>query len=502
MHWRRLLGGAAALMAAGAILPSVAGADGPGFVTADPALLTLNVEGEVQPILSVGDAVEGVLFEGLPDGIGLAPSEHEGAVDVYVAHEQTTVPFRNSRDFIDASITRWTMDIGSGGVLGAELTLSSDEGYLRFCSASMATPDDGFDSHVFFANEETNDIVAVPPGAAYQPDPAIAPLRQGGYTVVVDTATGQAEPIAGMGRLNHENTVVIPGYDQLALLTTDDTFAATTSQLYLYLVDDQKDLFRDKGELMAFQVTHKNGTPVDPADPFNNANDYLDIGVDDTMAGRFIPVPKQIARGQTQEPPQEALENWSVANNVFTFIRLEDVAVDKNDSRVVYVADTGASRVVPNPDTGRLHRPSGFTGQADNGRVFQFVFNADDPAAVDSFTVLADGDTDPTHPAYVGFSAPDNIDTSTNSLMVQEDADSAQIWRHGLAGGDWTAVADVVDLDGESSGIVDASAWFGAGTWLLVVQAHGYPYVDQAMDGDVVIKREEGQLLLMTIPGS
>ncbi|MDH3681377.1 MAG: DUF839 domain-containing protein [Acidimicrobiia bacterium] len=500
---RTILQAAVALLVMAAVsLPVPAAGNSHGFMTSDPALITLNVGGVATPIISVGEVVDGVKFEGIPDGIGLVPTNGDDTVDVYVAHEQTTIPFRNARDFIDASVTRWTLDTDTGQVLNAAVAISSDEGFLRFCSASVATPDDGFDTHVFFANEETNDVVDRPPGASYQPDPAVAPQRQGGYAVALDTATGDFEPIAGMGRHNHENTVAVPGYDELVLLSTDDTFTATTSQFYMYLVDDQKDLFKDKGSLWAFRVTQKNGDAVDTGDPFNDANDYLDLGLTDEMRGEFIRVPKQIARGQTREAPQDALENWSVENNVFTFVRLEDVAVDKNDSRIVYVADTGASRVLPDPDTGRLHRPSGATGLADNGRMFKLVFNDDDPTQVDSFTVLADGDAPEEDPKFVGFTAPDNIDTSVNSLMVQEDADDAQIWQYKFADESWTAVADVVDTGGESSGIVDASAWFGPGSWLLDVQAHDLPFIDEMMDGDITIKREEGQLLLMNIPGS
>jgi RNA polymerase sigma-70 factor (ECF subfamily) len=39
------------------------------------------------------------------------------------------------------------------------------------------------------------------------------------------------------------------------------------------------------------------------------------------------------------------------------------------------------------------------------------------------------------------------------------------------------------------------------GAWLATVQAHG-TFVDQEQRGDVLVKREDGQLLLMRIPGS
>ncbi|QLQ05983.1 MAG: hypothetical protein HZY76_07895 [Anaerolineae bacterium] len=47
-----------------------------------------------------------------------------------------------------------------------------------------------------------------------------------------------------------------------------------------------------------------------------------------SVSAHFIPVPRSIALGN-----QTPLENWSNANNVFQFIRVEDMAYDKNDPR-------------------------------------------------------------------------------------------------------------------------------------------------------------------------
>jgi hypothetical protein len=211
-------------------------------------------------------------------------------------------------------------------------------------------------------------------------------------------------------------------------------------------------------------------------------------------------VPKAIAKGTTGDAPQAALEDWSNENNIFQFIRLEDLAYDKNDPSVVYIADTGRTRVIPDPTTGRLMRgPGGTIGQADEGSVFQMVFDPKNPRKVTSLTVLAQGD-DSGRSNFVPFINPDNMDTSVNSLMVQEDRDGAVIWRYDLSSS-WSKVASVIDPDGESSGIVDASAWFGAGAWLLDVQSHGFN-VDEIVVEGITIKREDGQLLLMKIPGS
>ncbi|HZD58476.1 MAG TPA: hypothetical protein VE136_17210 [Anaerolineales bacterium] len=276
--------------------------------------------------------------------------------------------------------------------------------------------------------------------------------------MILDAANGEFTQVAGIGRLNHQNTVVVPGgWNQFAMLTTDDTFSVPSSQLYMYLANHESHVWEDKGSLWAFQVTRTDEGTVDPADPFNGANDYLDIQPGDDWQGEFICVPKEIARGETGLAPQDALEQWSNENNVFQFIRLEDLIYDKNNPRVVYVADTGATRVVPDPATGRMMRgPSGTAGLADNGRIFKFVFNEKNPRKVDSFSVFADGDA-PASSLYIPFTSPDNVDTSANSLMFQEDTDNAKIWRYDLGSRSWNVVATVDDPEGESSGIVDAS---------------------------------------------
>ena len=148
-----------------------------------------------------------------------------------------------------------------------------------------------------------------------------------------------------------------------------------------------------------------------------------------------------------------------------------------------------------------MRGPGGTTGSADNGRIFKFVFNATNPRKVDSFSVFADGDA-PGTPEFVAMTNPDNIDTSANSLMVQEDTDNAKIWQLDFGTGTWSVAATVNDPDGESSGIVDASDWFGAGSWILDVQAHGTNFSEEVDAGGILRKLEDGQLLLMKIPGS
>ncbi len=504
-----------ALLALVLAMPGQSMADEGGFLTPEEPFITL-ADGlprgaKVKAIISSGDELGDFLFEGLPDGIGIKPGADRHTIDVFVAHEQTTVPFFGTRDFQDASVSRLTLNTkggpDQGEVLYAGVALPPEAGFLRFCSASMAGPEEGLSTYTFFTGEESNDVgLAVPDEAPYGPDPFPGNgTRQAGYAVALNTDTGDFTQINGMGRLNHENTIVVPGgWEGFTLLTTDDTFNAPSAQLYLYRAPTEEAIMGDGGNLYAFRVTGANGVDVDPADPFNEANDYLDLGVDDEFSGEFILVPENVADGTTSsELPQDVLENWSNNNNVFQAIRLEDLAYDKNNPRVVYVADTGQTRIIPDEATGRMQRgPGGTEGMADNGRIFKFIFNENNPLVVDSVTVLADGDAEGSG-VYVPFIHPDNIDTSKKSLMVQEDNDNARVWQHRFNQGWWRVVATVNDPDGESSGIVDASNWFEQGVWLLDVQGHG-TYIDTDTESvpGVTLKRESGQLLMMKIPGS
>ena len=198
----------------------------------------------------------------------------------------------------------------------------------------------------------------------------------------------------------------------------------------------------------------------------------------------------------------------------------------RTTARVVYFTDTGSTRIKEGP-SGRLIRAgtTDFPFFDTNGRVFKMVLNADDPTVVDSLTIHAEGrlqrqdaGTPPVVTviqAGVGFLNPDNLDAGHASLMVQEDTANAKIWRNDFAS-TWTHVGTVTHPTspsaGESSGIVDLSKWLGAGWWALDVQSHVNQLLDPTMrtyvtpiSGAVLnyqLRREDGQLLLLYLPGS
>jgi hypothetical protein len=145
--------------------------------------------------------------------------------------------------------------------------------------------------------------------------------------------------------------------------------------------------------------------------------------------GTFIPLTWNY---QTQN--ETDLDNEAIAADEFQFIRPEDGSMDKRPDmqNILYMAETGGET-----DENNEIIPPGLNDQNwTNGRIYQFEFtDPTDPTKV-SFRVLFDGN-DPMAPGY---------------------------------------------------NVLDASKYFGDGSWLVDVQAH-------TID-------EGGQLLLLKIPGS
>ena len=505
------------------------------YIALTPAVTSAG--GRVIPLINSGQTYDGVTFEGIPDGLGAVPvGQGSRYVDLYVAFEQSHVPFDADAggplpafaDFEDSSVQVARLDLKTLQLHKLDEVLPPTAGFIRFCSAFMAGPAEGFRNYTFFVNEESNDVIDVPAGAPYGSDPFIAPYRQAGYSVYLDTKTGVYDEIPIAGRHNHENTVVVPGgWNQTVALSGDDTFTAPSSQLYMNLAASPDEFLADGGGLYAFRVTATDDGPVVATDPFNDANDYLEFEPGDTWSGEFIPVDPNVARGDTADQPQAALENWSNANNVFQFVRVEDIAYDPDNPRVVYFADTGTTRLKEDPATGRLFRASASAVPYYNsdGRVFRMVLNEDDPKVVDELTIVGEGRfsqqiaAPPAAPMIIyeadGLRAPDNLDVGSASLMLQEDASNGKVWRWDMDE-TWSHVATVTHPTspsaGESSGIIDMSEWLGAGWWALDVQSHvnlpgeqgPFTYTTPITGTQIpyFTRREDGQLLLMYVPGS
>ncbi len=480
-----------------------------GFqTTAPPMLAPAAADVTVDPIITVGETIPGgYFFESIPDGISLR-GRSGGRVNAYVNHETARVPFPPTEsDFTNAIVSRLTLNETTAGVVSGEYVIPSDANFVRFCSNFIARREHGFERPLLFTNEESSDLVNRR-GEVWPPGPD---ARQAGVVVAYDLRRKRYRAIYGMGRHNHENAVALRGYGHPVVLSGDDTFSPPSSQLYMYTARNGNAVWNDRGQLWAF----KSNNP--------RINDYGDIAHAASVSGRFIRVPRAVALGD-----QTSLETWSNDHGVFQFIRVEDIAYDRRKSNVVYFADTGEPRALPGPGTAQMTRgPSGTMGPFPNGRLFKLVLDRRDPRKVRSLSILIDGDV--IGSAGAGNTAlihqPDNIETTKRSLLIQEDPGShnqyapdnaagttARIWRYDFETGALTVVARVDQSteptanqgSWESSGIVDASKFFGAGGFLVDVQAHTLilERLDDPARPGISLKREGGQLLLLRIPGA
>jgi hypothetical protein len=588
VHTRVPVLAALVVLLTAAVTSGAAAQNNSGFKTSQDSMLTAVKPGvDVTQLLTVGDRLSsGFRFESIPDGISVR-TRGQGRVDLFVNHETSKVPFpfvtagpteaNSENDFDNAQVSRLILNQHSAGVLNGSFVIPSSAGYQRFCSNYLATEKEGFDRDILFTNEETPDYVFRQENS--WPPPLGSPAeKEAGLAVALDAQTGKRYEIHGMGRHNHENTVALPGFDDLVLLSGDDTFTSGSltipaggplpagtrpaqSQLYSYIASETTSVLADEGDLWAFVSDNPNVT------------DYYDFttftpGAPTSVSGHFIKVPKNIATGLDTDGtelkagdvgfplpptngswqrdlrsvaplgidgPQWVLEYWSQLNNVFQFVRVEDVAYDKRPGmeNIVYVVDSGR---------GTAGAPG--AGVSTNGRVWKMVFDPNDPTVVTSLSVLVEGDNNEVK-TVDEIHQPDNIETTPLGMLVTEDpgssqqftaaqqesdrarATTARLWfvpYSGLgaeivvrvdqsADGGETDVDDRTDGNWgawETSGIVDASAAFGPGSYLIDVQAHTLwvekapgedTFIDANSDHDFTYKREGGQLLLLKIPG-
>jgi len=564
----------------------------PGFKTAeDPMLTAVPGDVTVEALLTVGEDIPGTdyQFEAIPDGISVHIGD-DGQIELFVNHETSKVPFpyntaaptavNGQSDFDNSQVSRLILNQHSAGVLNGSFVIPSSAGFQRFCSNYLATSTEGFDREILFTNEESPDY-SLRQEDSWPPvmgDPA---EKENGVVVALDVQTGKYRTIFGMGRHNHENDVAIPGFDHLVVLSGDATFTSgpltgvpapptgppplpgpvpAQSQLYSYIAPDTDSLLDDEGDLWAFV----SDTP--------GVKNYYDVapGSASPVTGHFIKVPKNIATGHNSDGselkaadvgyplpptngswqrdlrsvtsvgidgPQWVLEYWSDINNVFQFVRVEDIAYDRTQDNIVYIVDSGRGR------TAAQHAASPDTPfPSTNGRVWKMVLDPSDPTVVTSLTVLVEGDDNPVK-TLNEIHQPDNVESTPTALLVTEDPGSSQqfaptdtsdnattgrLWLVPFTGspqvvvkidqsadGGVTDVGPLPTLDAsignqgawETTGIVDASAAFGPGAFLINVQAHTL-WVEKApgddnfgaVGADFTFKREGGQLLLLRLP--
>ena len=459
---------ASALLLAAVLVAAIAGpttaappgGGGAGFFTQQPPqLVPLKSGVDIKPLLSAGDVVGGYQATGVMDGIGAYRSS-KSTVEVFVNHEL------EGSDPTWARVSHLTLS-NTGGVLAGSYPIDGTEGYEDFCSSSLAMVEG---TPWYFWGEET--------------------LTDGkGRALALNAVTGQHYELPWLGRFEHENVVPMTSLArQGVILELTEDEEAGLSQQYLYKAASMADLLAGRGQLY---VWVPNAT-LD-GDPSPN-----DIAKGQTIAGTFKPVPASATVGF------DSLEAYAQSVHAFDFVRPEDGTEVPGQRGVFYMADTGTK-----------------TSEDQDGRIYRFTHDPQNPLKV-SLTVVLDSRVD-------DLRNPDNVGASTKGVMIQEDRNGDNIKANppgqDSAGGygrlgfysfatgslTWLARVNTPDRDAqqygqgswESSGVIDASALFGSGAWLLDVQAHtqsapqpGFDLVPNSSSG------EASQLLLVRVAGT
>lgn len=477
-----------------------------GFVTsAKPYTVPVGSEYQVVPILSVGDQVQETSdpskryqMVGIPDGLG-AFANPDGTVSLLMNHEfnknVSSQPTIGGPAYRGAFISRFIL-APDGSVLSGERaydtvfdhfagtsfpaaeSTNGSRAFSRFCSASIAGPEGGFDRPIYLAGEESSG----------------ADTFDGRGGTLTATFENQIHTLRKFPRIPWENALPRPfGGNEVVVMSMEDGPATPDSQLYMYVGKKERRagssvLSRnglDNGKVYAFRSK-------DPSR--NNENTFLS----GSIIGEWVEIPN------VENLTDAQLEAESDARNAFGFVRTEDGAWSKTSRKDYYFCTTGDASQ-PGNKLGRLYHLELNPGNPLKDAKLTVLVNADQVIAAGGDTVLS----------------PDNMDASADYLMVQEDGTGAtrpvmaqkgrdgSIWRFPIgnisaATGERVAQLNPPGRDGvpvgpgiwETSGIIEAASLFGDDAWIFDVQAHR-----PTNPPNPATQVEDGQLLIMLPAG-
>lgn len=454
-----------------------------GFLTPQASLVSPLAGAEIFPILTVGDfplspdspsGNELETFAPVPDGVGAFLDGDQ--LIVFVNHELNAVGQSfgdpgvdtepdQGQAFVASRVSRLVLNPDTLGVLDISYPVDGRENYARLCSGTYAGAAEGLPSGFWLAGEEA------------------LPSPNGDISIAVTADGSGVIELPCLGRISHENNTPVPYPGQVVVIGTDDAFPPAEdsfSELYMFVANSEDDLLSCNGRLF---VLATDGVAVSG-----------NITEGQTLAATWIEVPDPFIGTQ-------ALQDFADEVGALSFVRLEDADYDRRPGfgPAFFFADTADADVTGNSRIGAT-----CDGVCDfAGSLYRMDLNPTTPEGPGQLTLVARSQ------GPAGFwASPDNIATSLNSIMIQEDPNSrvgfdgfrtGGIWNCPLVGagiGGCTQVGSLTDEGGETSGIVSVADQLGAGQWLFAVQAHDVP---QPLLG---LAEENGQLSLLTVAGS
>jgi hypothetical protein len=517
-----------------ALLATATAAQAQVFTNADAyALPTWYSPYTVEPILSVGDTVprtsntaQQYQMTGIPDGLGVHTINQLTAA-VYMNHEFTasilTRPIIGQPKVRGSYVSKFILDRQRRGVLRGDIAFSNvyiestlahgvamednaHPAFSRLCSGSIAGPREGMDRYIYLAGEESE-------GDTYN-------TLGGSAVAFID---GNAHVLPGLGHFPWENLLIQPRIDTglyanktVIMLMEDGPANSPYCGMFMYVGTKNRTSSDPlvRNGLVGGQFYVLRGLNED-------ANYEFDFyGEGNATQCEWVRIPNIASKSYTQ------LKDAAIAQDFFRFARVEDGAWSKVSKTDFFYVTTGGDGVVGDG-----------TGNNKLGRLYRLTLDANNPLGYANLEII--GDADHSNHADLPLS-PDNMDTSSRYVMINEDGTSqsrpvmaarnrdGSIWRYDMwdlsaaplrvaqqtsIGRDGVyAVTGAVVTPGslpvtptfttskytptargiwETSGIHATDAEFGDGTFIFDVQAHS----PTAAPGDST--REDGQLLIL-----
>ena len=491
---------------------------------------------ELTPILTAGDKVGGVMWQGVPDGIGVLKDgdqlvllvNHElSASNAVVAAQK-----RANGNASAATVSAVNVDPKTKSVTAVRDLLSSvswfdystgqyaakpvapadaakqDEyktplhttALNRFCSSYMAQPGE-------LAYRETKDGKTVTYGYT---GPAYFTGEEGGdeSRAFVMSNTGNMVQLPRLGLAAWENFVVAPSKSIRTVVMGNEDGSATDSQLFMYVGEKQA-----QGDWVEKAGLTNGQNYVLSIDGIANDNAFrAQKGKNSPVSVSWKPIDTTL-NGKRQNEMARALGT--------VLARVEDGAFDPQNPNDYYFVTTESNKdpkaTAPNPATPKVSR--------DGGALWRLRFNdVSNPLAGATITMLLDGSEAP----YL--SKPDNIDVDgKGNVLIQEDPGNndhvARLVAYRIADGKVGTVAKFKDAyfapgaaqfitkDEESSGITDVTRFLSTGPndtnsyYVLDAQVHASANAarpdlagNKEIQAELAQAIEGGQLYVMTVP--
>lgn len=521
-----------AAAAAAAVATAPASADS-GFSYMEPVAGGVSLK----VLATAGDVINGVMWQGVPDGIGVLRDGEN--LTVFINHELSSTNAvastlaRANGAATASTVSALNVDKASLSVTGARDLLSTVSWYNYATGAYGSTPtppagaaakdDFGSPNHTKALNRFCSSHMAQPGDLAFKTTGTNGKAVTYGYTgpayftgeegsdesrAFVSDNSGNLVQLPRLGLAAWENFLLAPRTGLRTVIMGNEDGAATDSQLWMYVGEKTNEgdwvtrAGLSNGQLYVMSI---NGIASDNA--FRAS-----VGKNGASAVSFAPIDYRL-NGAQQNGAARALGT--------EMARVEDGAFDPNNPNDYYFVTTESNRdpkaTAPDPASPKVAR--------DGGALWRLRFNdVKNPLAGATITMLLDGSEAPF------LNKPDNIDVdAAGNVLIQEDPGNsdhiARVVAYRIADGRIGVVAKFVDQyfkpgaaglmtrDEESSGITDVTSFMRTGEsdknsyFVFDAQVHAPALVARpdlagasaATKAALATAIEGGQLYLMTV---